>query len=519
MLKRGGSAVDAAIAANAVLSFAEPFMCGPGGDLFAIVWDPRSHRLHGLNASGRAPGSLSYDALIDKLGAGTRQMPFHGPFSVTVPGAVDGWYRLHERFGRLDFSTLLAPAIEYARAGLPTPEIVAADWQGLIADHRSLPHASAQLENYLATYTIDGRPPAKGELFQNEALARLFENLAAEGRDYFYQGAAARAIADCVQRFGGALTAADLAAHRSDWVDPVSVEYRGFDVFEMPPNGQGIAALEMLNLLEGYDLRSMGRASADYWHLLVEAKKLAYEDRARHYADPEFMQIAVADLLSKDYASELRAGIRLDRAMASVEDGAEAIKHGDTVYLTTADRDGMLVSLIQSIAAGFGSTLIPDDLGFALQNRGSGFALEPGHPNQYRAGRRPFHTIIPGFVMQNRQPLMAFGVMGGHVQPQGHAQVLINIIDFELDLQAAGDAARCVHSGSSGPGQRMHDGGQVIVEPGVPAAVLESLQARGHQITLARSGFGGYQAIRRDPGTGALTGATEMRKDGAAAGY
>jgi len=322
-----------------------------------------------------------------------------------------------------------------------------------------------------------------------------------------------------MRRIGGYLGREDFAATQCDWVEPVSVDYRGYDVFELPPNGQGIAALQMLNVLEGFDLRRLGRDNAEFWHLLLEAKKLAFEDRARHYADPDFMTVPVADLLSKDYAARRRALIDPRRALEAIEPGMSRVDQGDTVYLTAADSDGMMVSLIQSVYAGFGSGLVPDGLGFALQNRGAGFSLEPGHPNCYAPGKRPFHTIIPGFVMRSGEPWLSFGVMGGHMQPQGHAQVLVNMIDFAMDPQAAGDAARFRHDGSSEPGHRMADGGSAIVEPGVPAAVIEGLGARGHKVRIASSGFGGYQAIRRDPATGVYFGATEMRKDGAAAGY
>lgn len=518
-LKKGGSAVDAAIAANAMLAFAEPFSCGPGGDLFAIVWDPKTGRLHGLNGSGRAPRGASYAEVMAKLDPDARHMPIAGPLSVTVPGAVDGWFELHDKFGRLPMAEILAPVITYAREGVPTPEVIADSWQSATDKHREMPEVAGLLSNYKATYLPGGHAPAKGEIFRNPDLANFLERLSLEGRDYFYKGAAARAIAATVRKAGGYLSEADLAEHKSAWVEPVSVNYRGYDVFELPPNGQGIAALQMLTILEGFDLAAMGRNSTDFWHVMIEAKKVAYEDRAKHYADPDSMTMPVDYLLSKDYAAERRKLIDMKHAMPAAEAGAEPIEKGDTAYMTVADGDGMMVSLIQSNASRFGSALVPDGLGFALQNRAAGFMIDEGHANVYAPGKRPFHTIIPAFVMKDGVPLLSFGLMGGSMQPQGHVQVLVNMIDFSMGLQEAGDAARFRHIGSTGPGTVMTDGGHVIIEPGISADVLEELRRRGHDIKLARDGFGGYQAVLRNPGTGVLTGATEMRKDGNAAGY
>jgi gamma-glutamyltranspeptidase/glutathione hydrolase len=518
ILKKGGSAVDAAIAANAMLGFAEPMMCGPGGDLFAIVWDPASKKLHGLNGSGRSPRALSRPALQDLIGPDATRMPFAGPLSVTVPGAVDAWFELHDRFGRLPMRDILSPSIAYAREGVPTPEVIAHEWQRGV-DFLQRTQASDLLSNLTSLYLPGGHAPSKGELYRNPALADFLERLARDGRNYFYRGAGAARISAYLARVGGHLTEEDFAAHQSTWVEPVSVNYRGYDIVELPPNGQGIAALQMLNILEGFDLAKLGRGSADFWHLMIEAKKLAFEDRARHYADPEYMRMPITRLLSKDYATERRKLIDMQSAMLSAEAGAEAIETGDTVYLAVADGEGMMVSLIQSIAGAFGSGLVPDGLGFALQNRGAGFALESGHPNEYAPGKRPFHTIIPAFVMKDGEPLIAFGLMGGSMQPQGHAQIVVNLIDFDMDLQAAGDAARFRHEGSSGPGTTMRDGGHVIIEPGIPPQVLEDLRRRGHRVELARDDFGGYEAVSRDPRTRVLAGATELRKDGSAAGY
>ena len=520
ILRQGGSAVDAAIATNALLSVVEPYDCGPGGDLFAIVWDPKTRKLHGLNASGRAPRGATLELVRTRLAEDAQSLPFLGPLTVTVPGAVDGWYELHRKFGKLPMEKLLAPAVEYARSGVPVPEIIASDWAWIVDRLIDSPELEGELENFRRTYLPSGQTPRKGEIFRNPELATFYERLGSEGRDYFYKGEAAEIIAERVTSAGGFLTKADLESHRSDWVEPVSVSYRGYEVFEMPPNGQGIAALQMLKLLEPFNLAAMGRTSADFWHVMIEAKKVAYEDRARHYADPDFMSMPVSHLLSEAYAAKRRKHIDMNSVLASVEPGAEPIEEGDTVYLAAADSEGMMVSFIQSVAGPFGSWLVPDGLGFPLQNRGWGFSLEPGHPNAYAPGKRPFHTIIPAFVMKDDTPWLAFGVMGGAMQPQGHVQVLVNLIDFGMDLQAAGDAARFRHSGSSQPGTAMVNGGLVSLEPGVPQAVVDKLIQRGHAVELYRgSAYGGYQAIARDANTGVLTGATEMRQDGAAVAY
>ena len=519
VLKRGGSAVDAAIAANALLALVEPHACGIGGDLFAIVWDPQTARLHGYNGSGRSPRGLSSDALAQRLG-GADRIPTFGPLAVSVPGAVDGWYALHERFGKLPMPELLAPAIRYAQEGIPVTEVDAASWKEGIDALREAGLPDAQLASLLRTFAVDGRTPKPGAIFRNEDLAASYASLAAGGREAFYRGALGRTLVAYLQRVGGFLDAEDLARHQGEWVDPVSVRYRGYDVFELPPNGQGIAVLQMLKLLEGYDLSGMGRASADFWHVMIETKKLAYEDRARFYADPAFSKAPLAWLLSNEYASSRRALLRPDRAAQSLPAG-EPPSHGDTTYLATADERGMMVSMIQSTYYEFGSGLVPDGLGFTLQNRGNSFTLEPGHPNVYAPGKRPFHTIIPGFVMKDGAPALSFGVMGGSVQPQGQVQVLVNWIDFGMNVQEAGDAARFAHGGSSQPsGEVMRDGGIVELEAGVPAAVAEALRRRGHTVRHGEDAYvGGYQAIWRDPENGVYHGASEMRFDGSALGY
>jgi gamma-glutamyltranspeptidase/glutathione hydrolase len=510
VMRRGGSAVDAAIAANAVLGLTEPTGSGIGGDLFAIVWDPKDKKLFGLNASGRSPRSLTLDYFTSR---DMKRIPSHGPLPVTVPGAVDGWFELHGRFGRLPMTEVLAPAIGYARTGFPVTEVIADGWQ----------RNARVLEKYpgfSATFMPGGRAPAKGELFANPRLAKTYETIATEGRDAFYKGDIARAIDAYMKENGGFLSYEDLAAHRSEWLEPVSVNYRGYDVWELPPNGQGIAALQMLNILEGYDLAKMGYGSADYLHVLAEAKKLVFEDRARYYADPEFAPAPVEELLSKDYARKRRALIDMSRAAKSYPAGEFPGARSDTVYLTVADPDGMMVSLIQSNYRGMGSGMTPGDLGFVLQDRGELFSLTPGHANVYAPGKRPFHTIIPAFVTRDGQPLISLGVMGGDMQPQGHVQVLVNMIDFGMNLQEAGDAPRLRHDGSSSPTDDvMADGGELALEPGFDPAVIRELERRGHRLASERGDFGGYQAIRRDPVTSVYAGASESRKDGHAAGF
>lgn len=520
MLKAGGSAVDAAIAANAVLGLVEPVNCGIGGDLFAMVWDSSTNSLVGLNASGRSPLEQSRADLVARLeAAGETAIPTFGPLSVSVPGAVDGWFELHRKYGRLPIKTLLTPAVAYAHEGFPVTQVIAHEWRAAYETYAAHEQTIGELSNFRSTYLIDGRPPQEGQIFRNRDLGRVYEAIAEGGRDAFYLGEIAEVIDAYLRRIGGPLRKVDFEDHESEWVVPVSTNYRGFDVFELPPNGQGIAALQMLNLLEGFDLAAMGHNSADYLHLQAEAKKLAFEDRSRFYADPAFYDAPVDMLLSKEYAAERRALIRLDDVLKEI-DPAPALSDGDTIYLTTADDDGMMVSFIESNFRAMGSGLIPDGLGFGLQNRGTLFALDERHPNVYAPGKRPFHTIIPAFVMKDGRPHMSFGVMGGPMQPQGHVQVLCNMIDFNLNVQEAGDAARYRHDGSSSvTGGRMSEGGTLLLESGIPAEVADTLRRRGHRVEYRAGGFGGYQAIRRDNATEAYHGASEMRKDGQAIGY
>ncbi|MDH3645571.1 MAG: gamma-glutamyltransferase [Gammaproteobacteria bacterium] len=508
IMRAGGNAIDAAIAANATLGLMEPTGNGIGGDLFAIVWDAKSKKLYGLNASGRSPQSLSLEYFIDN---GHERVPSHGPLPVSVPGAVDGWFELHDRFGKLSMKRTLAPAITYAKEGFPITELIAYYW------NRSVPLLQ-KYPGFSDTYMPNGRAPKKGEIFRNPALADTYKTLAEKGRDGFYKGRIARTIADYVQAQGGFLSEKDLSDHRSEWVKPESTNYRGYEVWELPPNGQGIAALQILNILEAYDLASMGHDSAEYVHVFTEAKKLAFEDRARYYADMDFFQTPVAKLISKQYAAERRELIDLDRAAKSYPAGE--LGHGDTIYLTVADRDGNMVSLIQSNYRGMGSGMTPPGLGFILQDRGELFSLKRGHPNVFAPGKRPFHTIIPAFVTKDGRPWMSFGLMGGGMQPQGHAQIVINLVDFRMNLQEAGDAARIRHQGSSQPtDEAMSDGGTLYLESGFSEATVRRLAKMGHKIGSSAGGYGGYQAIRWDAGNGVYIGASESRKDGHAAGY
>ncbi len=510
VLKAGGSAVDAAIAANAMLGLVEPTGNGIGGDLFAIVWDAKAKKLHGLNASGRSPKSLTLEHLQE---LGLDRIPAYGPLPVSVPGCVDGWFELHGKFGELPMRKVLAPAIGYARDGFPVSELISYYW-------RSSARRLSRYPGFAEQFTIDGRGPAKGEIFRNSNLARTLERIAEGGRDVFYEGEIAQEIDAYMIENGGFLSYEDLAAHTSEWVEPVSTTYRGYTVWELPPNGQGIAALQMLNVLEAYDLKSMGFGSVDHLHVFTEAKKLAFEDRARFYADPAFQDIPVAELVSKEYAAKRRALIDMEKAAASYDAGNPALEEGDTIYLTVADSAGNMVSLIQSNYRGMGSGMAPAKLGFILQDRGELFDLTPGRFNTYAPGKRPFHTIIPAFVTKDGEPWLSFGVMGGGFQPQGHVQILVNLIDFGMNLQEAGDAPRISHAGSSQPtGSRMTDGGVISLESGFDPAVMEALRERGHEIGDAKGIFGGYQAIRRDAEKGVYFGASESRKDGHAAGY
>ena len=508
VMKNGGNAIDAAIAANALLGLVEPTGNGLGGDLFAIVWDAKTKKLYGLNASGRSPKSLSLEWFTQN---GHQSIPSHGPLPVTVPGAVDGWFMLHDRFGKKPMNELLKPTIDYAKEGFPVSQLIAYYW------NRSIPLLE-RWPGFSEQFTIEGRAPAEGEIWKNPGLAKTLQSIADGGRDAFYKGDIAKTIANYMEKNGGFLSYEDLSSHTGNWVDPVSTNYRGYDVWELPPNGQGIAALQILNIMELFDISSMDHDSAEYVHLFTEIKKLVFEDRAKYYADSEFNKIPVTTLISKDYAQERSGLLNLDRA-ANTYPAGKLLEEGDTIYLTTADKEGNMVSLIQSNYRGMGSGMAPDGLGFVLQDRGEMFSLEEGHFNQFEGGKRPFHTIIPAFVTKGGLPWMSFGLMGGAMQPQGHAQIVINMIDFEMDIQAAGDAPRIHHTGSSEPtGEVMINGGILNLETGYSYETIRQLMRMGHEIQYANGPYGGYQAIHRAP-NGVYWGATETRKDGHAAGY
>jgi gamma-glutamyltranspeptidase/glutathione hydrolase len=518
ILKRGGSAVDAAIAANATLGLMEPVSNGIGGDLFTIVYSAKENKLYGLNGSGRSPLGLSYEQMkgeLDKLNRKT--IPPLGMLPITVPGTVDAWAELHKKFGKLKLSDDLAPAIRYAEDGFPVTELIAYYWASGPRLYKGLPGA------FLEMYTLDGkgRTPAKGDIFKNPALARTLRLIGEKGRDAFYKGEIADKIDKFMRENGGFLRKADFEKHTSTWVEPVSTNYRGYDVFELPPNGQGIATLQILNILEGFDLKAMGRNSAGMLHTMIEAKKIVWADRAKYYADPAFAKIPLARLLSKEYAAE--RGKLIDPNHAAKTVAAGKIDSGDTIYLCTADDQGNMVSLSQSNYRGMGSGIVVPGLGFMFQDRGELFSMEPGHANVYAPGKRPFHTIIPGFVMKGGKPWEAFGVMGGGMQPQGHVQVLTNQIDFGLNVQEAGDASRWQHEGDNEPtGEKMTEsGGYVEVESGIPYETVRELKKRGHDVRFDVGGYGGYQAIKVEihDGQRVYAGASESRKDGQAAGY
>jgi len=512
VLRKGGSAIDAAIAANAVLGVVEPHVNGIGGDLYAIVYEAKTGKLQGLNASGRSPYSLTAETFAER---GLKFIPPYGPLPVSVPGCVDGWYQLHGRFGRKPMSELLAYAIRYARDGFPVADEAAHSW-------RSIERLYGQYPNVRTVYLPQGVAPKRGEIFRNPALADTLEKVATGGRDAFYGGDIARIIEESLQRAGGFLTRRDLAEHSSEWVDPVSVNYRGYDVWEIPPNGQGICALQMLNILEGFDFSKVGFGSPEHVHAFVEAKKLAYEDRAKFYADLEYMAPGIVPkLLSKSYAAKRRERIQLDHAATAVEAGNPNLKDGDTIYLTVADAEGNMVSLIQSNFRGFGSGMVPDGLGFMLQDRGQLFTLQPGQANSYAPHKRPFHTIIPAFVTKEGKPWMAFGVMGGSFQPLGHVEILMNLIDFGMNAQEAGDAPRIDHQGGSEPtGESVPGVGMVTLESGFSFETIRTLMQWGHKVGWATPGsYGGYQAIRYDAASRVYFGASESRKDGHAAGF
>jgi gamma-glutamyltranspeptidase/glutathione hydrolase len=509
ILKKGGTAIDAAIAANAALGLMEPTGCGIGGDLFAIVWDAENKKLHGLNASGRSPKSLSLQYFKDQ---GMSKIPAYGPLPVSVPGAVDGWFELHGKFGKLPMDEILAPAIYYAENGFPVSELIAYYMNIGVSNYQR-----RNFPNVEETYTINGKIPEKGDVFKNPFLANTYKKIAKDGRDAFYKGEIAKTIAAFIKEQGGFLAYEDLSSHKSEWIDPVSTNYRGYDVWELPPNGQGIAALQMLNILEAYDFQKMGYGSAEHIHYFAEAKKLVFEDRAKYYADMDFAKVPVKTLISKEYAEERRKLIN-DKRAGKYQAGE--ISAGETIYMTVADQYGNMISLIQSNYRGMGSGMIPPGLGFTLQDRGELFSLTEGQNNTYEPGKRPFHTIIPAFVTKDGAPFMSYGVMGGDFQPMGHVEIIMNMIDFGMNLQEAGDAPRISHSGGSSPTGRVGtDSGEIKLESGFDYEVIRQLMRMGHRVGFANGIYGGYQAIMYDSKNKVYYGASESRKDGQAAGY
>jgi gamma-glutamyltranspeptidase/glutathione hydrolase len=510
VLKRGGNALDAALATNAAMGLMEPMSCGVGGDLFAIVWDAKAHKMYGLNASGRVPYRATRELFAER---GLKEIPLIGPLSWSVPGCVDGWEILAKRFGARPLAELLEPSIRYAEEGFPVTPVIGSYW---IRGEEKL----SRDPDAARTFLQSGHAPRVGTLYRNPNLAHTYRTIAQGGRDAFYRGPIAKEIISYSDRVGGLFSERDFTDHTSTWMDPVSTNYRGYDVWELPPPGQGITTLQMLNILEGFDLQKMGPQSPDYWHLFIEAKKLAYEDRARFYADPDFAPSPTAELISKEYARKRAQQIDMAHAQARPQPGTPKLEMGDTIYLCTVDKDRNCVSLIQSNYLGFGSGMVPGNLGFALQNRGTLLALDPKHRNRLEAHKRPFHTIIPALVTKDGEPWFVFGVMGGDMQPQGHVQILCNMIDFGMNVQQAGELPRIEHLGSSTPtGRSAQGGGHVAIETAMPKAITDELSRRGHDVTFTQINSGGYQGILIDRAAGVLQGGSEPRKDGLAAGY
>ncbi|MEM7161359.1 MAG: gamma-glutamyltransferase [Bacteroidota bacterium] len=510
ILKKGGNAIDAAIATNAALGLMEPTGCGIGGDLFAIIWDAKTKKLYGLNASGRSPQKLTLNYFKKN---GFEAIPAHGPLPVSVPGCVDGWFEMHKKFGHMEMATILEPSISYAKKGFPLSELIA------YYLNRSIPYyLDKGFPNIEQCYLMQnaGRLPQEGELYKNPFLAETYERIATKGRKAFYEGNIAKTMSNFIQEQGGFLSMKDLKNHRSEWVEPVSVNYRGYDVWELPPNGQGIAALQMLQILEEYNFSEIEFGSDEHLHLFTEAKKLVFEDRAKYYSDMDFYDVPVDELLSKNYAKKRMN--KINEKASSVSAGQ--ISKGETIYLTVADKEGNMVSLIQSNYRGMGSGMVPAELGFMLQDRGELFSLIEGQANTYAPGKRPFHTIIPSFITKDGKPFMSFGVMGGDFQPQGHVQIVMNIIDFGMNIQEAGDAPRWDHTGSSSPTGDIQKGkGEIRTESGISYETVRDLMSRGHKISFAKGIFGGYQAIQWDEKNKVYRGASESRKDGQAVAY
>lgn len=510
ILKKGGTAVDAAIAVNAALGLMEPMSCGIGGDLFAIVWDNKTEKMYGLNASGPGPKALTpkYFRKMKLM-----HIPEYGPLPWTVPGCVDGWFKLHGKFGKLPMQDLLNPSIQYAENGFPVSELIAFYWQRSESFLKKYPDFQKQ-------YAPNGKTPVKGEIYKNPQLANSYRKIAEGGQRAFYNGVISKAIVAYSKKVGGFFQESDFSQFQAQWIEPLKMHYKGFDIWELPPNGQGIAVLQMLGMLKHLDLKSMGHNSADYLHALTEIKKIVYEDRARFYADPRYSNIDINHLISPEYLKKRLRHFNEKRANRSIPVEDKSLEKGDTIYLTVVDKDRNAVSLIQSTYYGFGSSMVPDGLGFCLQNRGNLFSLQKDHPNVLKPGKRPFHTIIPAMVTRDGKPVFSFGVMGGAMQPQGHIQILMNIIEFGMNIQEAGDAPRFRHGGSSQPNDSiMTDGGTLFLESGILPGVVKELVKRGHRIQKRNGGFGGYQGIWIDDINNVLLGASESRKDGCAIGY
>jgi gamma-glutamyltranspeptidase/glutathione hydrolase len=517
ILKNGGNAIDAAIAANAAIGLMEPTGNGIGGDLFAIIWHQETNKLYALNASGRTPLGLGYDDLIKILDSKEEtRIPPYDLLSISVPGAVDGWFSMHEKFGLLPFNEILEEPIWYAENGFPVSEAISNSWYSSARRLKNQPGA------FLETFTINGEGPKKGQIFKNKDLANTFRLLAREGKDAFYKGEIATKIDAWMKENGGYLRYEDFVNHESEWVTPQTVNYRGYDVFQVGGNVQGTAVLQMLNILEGFNLKELGFSSAETLHLLIETKKIVFEDRAKHYADPAFYDVPYEKLLSKEYG-KIRRALISDTARFDISTGVDVLEDGDTIYLTTADQYGNMVSLIQSNFRGMGTGFVVPGTGFSFQNRGELFSLDPMHPNVYEPGKRPFHTIIPGFIMKDGKPFMTLGNMGGAYQPLGHVSLITNIIDFGMNLQESGDALRWNHTGSTQPTDNLNSNpisvGIVGIETSIDPSVLRKLEEMGHKIIVGNGFFGRFQAIMKDSDTGVYYGASESRVDGQAAGY
>jgi len=522
MLKRGGSAVDAAIAANALLGFVEPTSSGLGGDCFAFVWDPETRKLEGMASSGRSPKSLSLATARSRAKNGV--LPKLGAVTVSTPGALGGWWALHQRYGKVKWAELFEPAIHYCDAGSPTPQIIGWYIKRNMAAFLRPDSGVEETANAIHTYSPNGKAPNEYDVRRNPDLARTYRIIAEGGRDAFYDGPIAKTIDAYFKRIGGWLSVEDLREHKAEWVEPLVTKYRGVDVYAMGANTQGLATLQMLNMIEQFDMRGFGFQSAPSLHIQVEAKRLAYEDRARFYADPHFAKIPIDWLNSKDYAKERAKLIRLDRILEPIYPG-QAPSHGDTTYFSMADKDGMMVSMIQSNFRGMGSGLVADGLGFMFQDRGELFSLQEGHPNIYAPGKRPFQTIIPGFAAKDGVPWLAFGVMGGDMQPQGQTQIVVNRVDYGLDVQAAGDSPRWHHEGSS---QTMGEDppnltprGILRLEAGIPADTRKALVELGWPMGESDGGFGRYECVenRKEGDDRVYAAASEMRADGVALAY